>query len=946
MRRCIFLLSLFLFLLGTQAFAQEQAEYFPLDKGRIWGYDDGNVDQIMAFRQIESNTPIQLFVFEPYNFSQRIFFRDGTKVYEYKSGYKRLWYDFGAQPGDTWKMTWEPVSFPISGNGTDGPMYTGKKDPDATASTPAKPFEGGDINDDADMTLVANDEKVAVPYGEYENVYHFQIKRPGVADAGYVEEWFAFKIGCIQREWDSIAGPRQQKLVKMAVPEAVSPLRMDLALDKEIYTPGEDIQITVSVFNSSDEEVTLNFPTSLQVDYSIDASYTYSKFHMFTEAVTEVTIPARQAHTWTITHSGQEYAPSIGRHVIQATLIGPYLQVSQSFRVTSGLPALPEGVNLYAKTDKEQYTVGEPIQFTLSVINSNAAETTVNIAKVSPVIYALGQDLATPVSSETDTAVEEVKIPGNSSVQYTVEITADQAAIESGYYVLVAGLRGYEDTTYTKFVVIPELTLGTVTGTVFSLPEGDEQNVVYIANAQVMLSTCYLKNYESDMSIFPLYGRQNFSATTDGNGNFTLTDVPVGVFYTLTVQADGYVPTSETVRTLETETAIKVQLRPGQDVPEDNLNYRKHEIDGLTVVMGTDRSVYQPDSEFKAFFTIYNNRAETITFTFDSETFVDWYIDTPDGVVALTQDETTAKRSAQYLLELKPGESREFTRVSTFKGKVPENGSTYAIRAELRYTSCSIAELKIGDIGDYIKVLVVPNTSSCVDLTGYNNEMVVDCRKGQNAVINITTRNDDTKGVVAVSEILQNCHNNRTNQRFIRMIEVDADSSIRADMDSALVRIYYDPSEFGEGFDPESLVIAHWDDKVANPDWTDLPSRVDTLNNCVEAYTSSFSSFGLFQKDVPTSVQETLPTAFSLEQNTPNPFNPSTIIRFQVPASGQVRLSVYNVNGQKVAQLVNGYLTAGSHEVVFSGKELSSGVYFYRMEAKGFTQARKMMMIK
>jgi hypothetical protein len=89
-----------------------------------------------------------------------------------------------------------------------------------------------------------------------------------------------------------------------------------------------------------------------------------------------------------------------------------------------------------------------------------------------------------------------------------------------------------------------------------------------------------------------------------------------------------------------------------------------------------------------------------------------------------------------------------------------------------------------------------------------------------------------------------------------------------------------------------------------------------------------------------------LPFDFELKQNYPNPFNPTTIISFALPSASEVTLNVYNVLGQEVRTLVNGPLEAGYHEVTFDGTGLSSGMYFYRINADSFTETKKMMMVK
>ena len=87
-------------------------------------------------------------------------------------------------------------------------------------------------------------------------------------------------------------------------------------------------------------------------------------------------------------------------------------------------------------------------------------------------------------------------------------------------------------------------------------------------------------------------------------------------------------------------------------------------------------------------------------------------------------------------------------------------------------------------------------------------------------------------------------------------------------------------------------------------------------------------------------------SVFALEQNYPNPFNPSTVIHYSVPNTGRVSLVVYNLLGQKVAQLVNEAKAAGSYNVTWNATAVSSGLYYYRLEAGGQTLIQKMMLIK
>jgi hypothetical protein len=90
----------------------------------------------------------------------------------------------------------------------------------------------------------------------------------------------------------------------------------------------------------------------------------------------------------------------------------------------------------------------------------------------------------------------------------------------------------------------------------------------------------------------------------------------------------------------------------------------------------------------------------------------------------------------------------------------------------------------------------------------------------------------------------------------------------------------------------------------------------------------------------------TMPTAFNLYQNSPNPFNPTTVIGYDLPVSAQVNLSVYDLNGRLVADLVNSRQLAGRHEVTFDGSNLASGVYLYKMNAGQFSGSGKMVLLK
>src|SRR5690606_4554799 len=89
-----------------------------------------------------------------------------------------------------------------------------------------------------------------------------------------------------------------------------------------------------------------------------------------------------------------------------------------------------------------------------------------------------------------------------------------------------------------------------------------------------------------------------------------------------------------------------------------------------------------------------------------------------------------------------------------------------------------------------------------------------------------------------------------------------------------------------------------------------------------------------------------LPDKYSLSQNYPNPFNPATRIMFSIPEAAYVKLSVYDMLGREIKTLINAEMQAGSYETVFSAENLSSGVYFYKLEAGDFVETKRMMLNK
>jgi hypothetical protein len=125
---------------------------------------------------------------------------------------------------------------------------------------------------------------------------------------------------------------------------------------------------------------------------------------------------------------------------------------------------------------------------------------------------------------------------------------------------------------------------------------------------------------------------------------------------------------------------------------------------------------------------------------------------------------------------------------------------------------------------------------------------------------------------------------------------------------------------------------------------SDYKVRITSRDNT--AIRDESDAFFSITSAAPSSKGSEVPVTAVLEQNYPNPFNPATTVRYQLGEGGLVRLKVYNLLGQEVASLVNGYREAGTHEVYFDASGMSAGVYLYTLEAGGVVQTQRMTLLK
>jgi hypothetical protein len=175
----------------------------------------------------------------------------------------------------------------------------------------------------------------------------------------------------------------------------------------------------------------------------------------------------------------------------------------------------------------------------------------------------------------------------------------------------------------------------------------------------------------------------------------------------------------------------------------------------------------------------------------------------------------------------------------------------------------------------------------------------------------------------------------------------------------------YDPGEF---FSPHQIINEHWANwspdgredcqlTYPNPDWfpgivyAGAPLKKDDKKNLDFGGWDLYYDFHDWTDVEEETAEEKLPAEFSLSNNYPNPFNPETKIGYFIPRACPVKLEVFNILGQRVRTLVDEVQTAGKKEVIWDGRdenrnEVASGVYFYKLEAKNFSQTKKMVLMK
>ena len=182
----------------------------------------------------------------------------------------------------------------------------------------------------------------------------------------------------------------------------------------------------------------------------------------------------------------------------------------------------------------------------------------------------------------------------------------------------------------------------------------------------------------------------------------------------------------------------------------------------------------------------------------------------------------------------------------------------------------------------------------------------------------------------------------------VRFYEGDPDAG-----GTAIVSIYGE-TEVTTSFSIASRDVAfvdmYWEVPAEISEDTRIYAEIDPDNNITEIHENNNKGFVTLSlwgaTPIADEVQSQMPVQLTLYQNYPNPFNPFTTIKFFIPKPEKVKVEVYNIVGQKIKTVLDKSIPAGNHEVKFSGQNLASGLYLYRIQAGERRDVKKMILIK
>jgi hypothetical protein len=520
------------------------------------------------------------------------------------------------------------------------------------------------------------------------------------------------------------------------------------------------------------------------------------------------------------------------------------------------------------------------------------------------------------------------------------EATLDLSALSSderGFVLLgfLAGLRS-ETQAYAKFMIEREVPIDaqvTIAGVVVD----GEGRPLARANVAARTADVTLKSQSAD--------EERYSVVTDEKGCFVLKGLYRGGTYEVTAFREGYTLQQKIVYAIQEQNDVRFVLhQEGSENQYANASVFVH--DGVQIELLTDRHFYAgADDKIQMCYRITNAREAPIAFHFSDGQQVDFVLKKDEHVIWRWSD-GRGFTDAPTTLEIPKGASKAFkTEVALEALDVADGNlllSAYLALPERAEKTRASLELTIGTAYEVVTVGAEDAGLGPIQ---------VDSRTG--AYVELLAP-PGIKGQIEFSEQTRNTLGDLAGYQFLRMVDFRPDPVLSAFVEQIYVEIEYDEAQLNAlGIETEEAVhLFIWDASGDPPGWRKVEGGVDTERNVAWGNVPAEGTQWALFAAKPLAVEEP-PTAFALAQNVPNPFNPSTTIRFSIPnrRDAKVALVIYNTMGQRVRTLVDGTMDSGVHSVVWDGRDglgrkVGAGVYLLQMEAGDFVEVRKMVLIR
>jgi hypothetical protein len=178
------------------------------------------------------------------------------------------------------------------------------------------------------------------------------------------------------------------------------------------------------------------------------------------------------------------------------------------------------------------------------------------------------------------------------------------------------------------------------------------------------------------------------------------------------------------------------------------------------------------------------------------------------------------------------------------------------------------------------------------------------------------------------------------------MMQMGSMNNGKMSMTKSVNLIFHIPQDSLIGITMSDIACQYMDN---NGTWNTVTAQVNSQDNTLLISQADLYSYYRIVPTGTTPVENgsnSLPANYTLEQNYPNPFNPSTIIKYSLPSESFVSLKVYDLLGREVRTLVNKVQKAGVQRINFNASDLPSGIYLYTLSTNGFTQTKKLVLLK